>query len=129
MLKLNTIFVFAAALGLTLPALAKSATVYNCKQIKAGAFGPADKILQVVIPASQTPVVREGQPFRVIISLFKAGSAEPLFSLQGVGTTEDVMFDFAVKGQALSGTIFLDELDQTTLKIGGKTLSFDCGSL
>lgn len=71
-------------------------------------------------------VVKEGKfyPFKLEIYEFNSGKA--LFTESVNVRVEDVMFRFTNTAKKVSGLIYLDEADQTWLRIGSTKINFDC---
>lgn len=109
------------ALSLALSAPAFAGQTYNCREIKSG-VGPAAKSM-LLTQIGNTPIV-EGQP--AYFNLKIADKGVIIVNARAVAMVEDVMFQFEVKGQNISGTIYLDELDQTSLTLGQKNFRFEC---
>lgn len=118
-------FVLLALSFLSLPAFAAEESItYTCAEYKV----PANraKLLTLVVPAK----IKEGKSFYMTVSLGENNGRafRQLFNKQAVGITEDVMLNFEVKRERISGIVFMDELDQTALSYNGKDYRFDCGS-
>lgn len=109
------------ALTLFAPA-AFAAGSYSCREIKPK-YGPATLSFQLKKIGVSAPA--EGNFIRYTLEISERGAV--IFRAPAVATTEDVMLHFAVKGQRVYGTIFMDELDQTSLTLQGKNYRFNCG--
>lgn len=79
----------------------------------------------VLTQVSTTPV-RGGIKSQFKLEIFERNSSRPVYAAPVIVQTEDVMVAFENKAQQLSGMIYLDELDQTYVRIGRSELSFDC---
>lgn len=108
-----------SALLLAAPSFAES---YTC----AGIDGDEGKVLRVEALGSTNVPEGTRMPFRVEIT----HGDRVLFGDEVTAVQSDVMLMFRNRrGQPrLSGTIYLDELNQTWIKAGGKEMRFDCDS-
>lgn len=105
--------------------------VYTCQQlVRANNSNRAatSKLLVLTLPPYRQ--IKEGRPFQMNVTLSEMSGrvARQLFNKRASGLTEDVMLNFEVKGEQISGSLFMDELDQTTLRYNGKKYRFDCNS-
>jgi hypothetical protein len=70
--------------------------------------------------------INEGVEYKYQFLLFNGIDRAPEIATVVKVTTEDVMFNFENKARGISGMIFLDEYDQTSLTIDGQDLRFAC---
>lgn len=69
--------------------------------------------------------VSDGDTFRVFVELSRKDQI--LFSGMGKGEIEDVNLQFSARSsEKLTGHIFLDEMDQTSVQWNGQDFRFDC---
>ncbi len=99
---------------------------YTCTERNGGS-----RTLLVRIPSN----MQEGQKYQNIVIQLKNGSQTIFDTTRGTASSEDVqVFLNARSGnKKFNGTIYMDELDQTSvsLKVGKKArqnFNFDCGS-
>ena len=99
---------------------------YSCTE-----YGGGSRTLLLRVPSD----MNEGQKYQNIVIQIKNGNQVLFDTNRGTASTEDVHLFLSAKNgnKKLSGTLFMDELDQTsiTLKNGKKSrqsFRFDCGS-
>lgn len=95
---------------------------YICKESKRSHSATSVGMKMILTSTSRADV--EGRPIRYVLQVIKGNKL--VVEEQAYGEKNDVILNFAVKGKAISGMIFMDELDQTSLSLHGKELSFNC---
>lgn len=71
--------------------------------------------------------IKEGVRERFTLEVYPAGVKQPRLVKSGYVSTEDVMFQFESDDKKVSVSLYMDEMDQTTLsEKGKKDVSFDC---
>ena len=102
----------------------QSSGSFQCVNVDRGAkalSAPAKAF--TLVQLSKQPM-KEGTPSRFLLKYADAGRPK---SVVVTVTTEDVMVEWkGPKGSAVSGILFLDEDDQTVLKIGSKEGRYKC---
>jgi hypothetical protein len=86
-----------------------------CKQIVANSYD--DKL---------TMILTENAGNTYTFELFQTGQGKPILRAEVTTTVEDVIFDFKNKTKKIAGRLYLDELDQTSVRIGKNEYNFDC---
>jgi len=109
------------ALALTISAPAFAGQNYNCREVKSG-IGPATK--SVLLTQIGNLPIQEGQSYNYNLKIADRGQV--IVNERAVVTTEDVMFFFEVKGKRISGTVYMDELNQSSLTIGNQSFTLEC---
>ena len=115
-----------AALAMTLVSSISAAAPYDyfsCKEMVEGR--PAKQVFFTLRLLGTKPH-REGQKSRYALEIRQRGEVKPLFAGVAIAESEDVNFTFEVKGKGISGQIYLDEYDQTSLTIGRKNFRLTC---
>jgi hypothetical protein len=95
---------------------------YICTQADSEDFAPKKLVLTQIGHEE----VQEGKTHSFKLELFQGRDRKALVSETVSVRTEDVMFSFSNKSKKISGMIYMDELDQTWLKIGKEEMHFDC---
>lgn len=80
----------------------------------------------MVLTKIGTRLLQEGDKGFYKLELFKGKKRTLILSEKVIVQTEDVMFFFENKAKSISGTIYMDELDQTHLSLKTEDLSLDC---
>ena len=70
--------------------------------------------------------LREGEKAPYKLELFKGKKNILILSEKVIVETEDVQFMFENKAKKISGMIYMDELDQTSLTLKNEDINFDC---
>ena len=71
--------------------------------------------------------IKEGVVYDFKLEIYDTNSSHKPFVSEIVSVeTEDVMFGFSNKIKKIEGMIYLDELDQTWVKVGKTEMSFNC---
>src|SRR5688572_18330166 len=105
--------VLMLALSLT-SSMAFAGEKFICQQTDGDRYSPKKMILTQI----GTAEIREGKPYSFKLEVFEGRGSEAKISETVTVETEDVMFGFKNKVKKISGMIYLDELDQTWLKVG-----------
>jgi hypothetical protein len=96
-----------------------ASTEYFCQGIR-GSEGTA-LYVRTIAPRR----VSDGDTFSVFVELSRKDQV--LFAGMGKGEIEDVNFQFSARSeQKLTGHIYLDEMDQTSVTWNGQNFDFDC---
>lgn len=114
---------FALLLALTiLSATAFAGEKYICRETGGDEYAPKKFILTQV----SDDVIHEGKFYSFKLEIFEGNSGKAIVSESVNVRTEDVMFKFTNTAKKISGIIFLDEMDQTWVKVGKTEYHFDC---
>jgi hypothetical protein len=111
---------FLFLLAITISSTAFAGEKYICREIGGDEYAPKKMILTQVSDES----IREGKFYPFKLEIFDSGKA--IVSESVNVRTEDVMFRFTNTAKKISGIIFLDELDQTSVSVGRTKYHFDC---
>lgn len=123
-MKKSFIMIALSLFSITALAEEYSPVQYVCKQTQTESKRP----LTMVLTQEKLGPVREGVRTPFILNLFSGESSRPFLTKRVYVETEDVIFDFATSDKTISGRIYLDEMDQTSLELGKNSYRFDCGS-
>lgn len=120
---MKNLFLILATL-ISTPAFASEGTSYYCK----GIDGSEGKTMYAKLVNADE--VKDGYEDMIFLFVVRDGS-KTIFSDYVAATSEDVMLNFTSHDGAavMSAGIFMDELDQTWVKLGRKKMRFDCGQL
>lgn len=119
MKKLGLIFAFVFGASLAQAARNDHGT-YVCDVIKAGRLTPTPRFTLKMISPTRAP---EGKPTKYLLEYQQHGRVK---SAVAIAVEEDVMFQFHVPGKSISGMIYMDEMDQTTIEINGVEARYSC---
>lgn len=96
---------------------------YICKEITENSW---DSKKTMILTQVGNIDIKEGVKYNFTLEVYEGNSAKAVVSEKVTVETEDVMFGFENKAKKISGMIYLDELDQTWLKVGKTETRFDC---
>lgn len=96
---------------------------YICKEITENSW---DSKKTMILTQVGDIEVKEGVKYTFKLEVYEGNSSKPVVAENVTVETEDVMFGFNNKAKKISGMIYLDELDQTWLKVGKNETRFDC---
>lgn len=94
---------------------------FTCEQM----YVDSNKLTMIIAQVGDTRM-REAVAVPFTLKVLTADGVV-LIDESAEGSLEDVMLSFRVKGQRLRGMVYLDQLNESYLRVGGKTISFDCG--
>lgn len=114
-------FVFALLLA-SASTLSFAGEKYICREIGGDEYQPKKLIVTQVGDAP----IKEGKVYSFKLEIFEGNSSTPIVSESVNVRTEDVMFRMTNTARKISGMIFMDELDQTSVSVGRKEYRFDC---
>lgn len=95
---------------------------YSCVQTHTDSSRP----LWFSLVAEKAGRVLEGVPAGFVLRVYSGDAERPFLTKRVIVEVEDVTFDFATTDKSISGRIYLDELDQTSLNLGKHSYRFDC---
>lgn len=96
---------------------------YICKEITENSW---DSKRTLILTQVGNIEINEGVKYTFTLEVFEGNSSKAIVSEKVTVETEDVMFAFSNKAKKISGMIYMDELDQTWLKVGKNEWHFDC---
>jgi hypothetical protein len=105
-----------------LSATAFAGEKYICTQIDGDEYAPKKMILTQV----SDDTIHEGKFYPFKLEIFDGNSSKAIVSESVNVRTEDVMFKFTNTAKKVSGIIFLDEMDQSHVKVGKTEYRFNC---
>lgn len=100
-----------------------SGAKYICKET---GVKPGYNKRTVVLTQFGDAEVKEGKTYAFGFQVFDGVSKKPTLSTKVFVQTEDVLFAFGNREEAISGMIYLDEMDQASVEIAGEKLSLNC---
>lgn len=96
---------------------------YICKEITKNSW---DNKKTMILTQIGNASVEEGVKYPFQLEVFESGNSRAILSEKVTVETEDVMFGFSNKAKKISGMIYLDELEETSLTVGKKEYRFNC---
>lgn len=96
---------------------------YICKEMTENSW---DSKRTMILTQLGNIQIKEGVKYDFKLEVFEGNSSKPIVSEKVTVETEDVMFGFSNKAKKIEGMIYMDELDQTWLKVGKSEWHFDC---
>ncbi|MES2962697.1 MAG: hypothetical protein V4760_02330 [Bdellovibrionota bacterium] len=118
--------VILAVLAFSPSAFADS-TKLVCRELE----GDRQTVVLEIAPGQEaklgrTGSLKEGVKYDFVLSLYTDNQAHTSKEFTGTVETEDVMFSFQSKDGKLSFQVYMDEMDQSSLTVDGKSTSFAC---
>ncbi len=111
-----------ATLALTFATSSFAGVQYVCKQVN----DRPGTLHTMTLTQVSTGRILEGNKYAFNLELREIRTRRLVLSERVTVETEDVMFSFSNKAKAISGMIYLDEMDGAWLNIGRNELRFDC---
>lgn len=98
-------------------------TKYICKEMTRNSW---DEKRTLILTQMGRGTIEEGKKYSFMLEVYGRNTSKSILTEKVVVETEDVMFGFSNHTKQISGMIYLDELDQTWLRVGRTEVRFNC---